>query len=212
MISIITGANRGIGNGIAHELLNRNENNIIVPFNRCDGNDITQESKIMNFFLNLDQKNIYPEVLINNAGICKTGSIIDLNYKSFKETFNVNVFGLYYFMKSYISFCKKHNIRGTIINISSTAGQGIRPGRAAYAASKAAVISLSQSVAQEISKYNIKILCLCPGAINTDMRHEIAPDDNFKNMLQIDGISKHICDYIEGKKTFCNGDIITIVR
>jgi len=148
-----------------------------------------------------------PEVLINNAGIIELGSILEITPESWKRQFDVNMNGVFYCTKEYVRIVK--SIGGKIINIASTAGMGSRPGRSVYAASKAAVINFSLSMAEELRSYGIKVYCIAPGACNTDLRRQIAPDDDFENMMQPEELAKFIVDIVEDGYMLDNQVIIT---
>jgi NAD(P)-dependent dehydrogenase (short-subunit alcohol dehydrogenase family) len=188
---IVTGSERGIGKEIARELCRRGH--FYYGFSRWNDIDVSDYSCIQRAFDEL--KDDPPEALVNNAGIVELGSILEITPDAWKRQFDVNINGVFYCTKEYARIAK--NTGGKIINIASTAGLGPRPGRSAYAASKAAVINLSLSTAEELKPYNIKVYCIAPGACNTDMRHQIAPDDNFKSMLQPEELAKFVVDIIE---------------
>jgi len=188
---VITGSGRGIGKELAREACKRGH--YYYGFSRWDNIDVTDYECVRKAFDAL--KEDPPEVLINNAGIAEIGSVLEMSPDKWKAQFDVNVHGVFYCCKEYIRICK--NVGGKIINIASTAGLSARPGRAGYAASKAAVINFSLSLAEEVKDYGIKVYCIAPGAVNTDLRHKIAPDDDFENMLQPGELAKTVIDIVE---------------
>jgi 3-oxoacyl-[acyl-carrier protein] reductase len=203
---IITGSNRGIGNCISKEWAKRNNDNCYYGFTRWNDLDVTDINSIKHFFKILKNTIDYqkPIALINNAAIVESGTILELSNESWQNQFNVNVNGVFNCCKEYIKFCIENNIKGKIINIASTAGLGGRPGRAAYAATKAAIINFSFSLAEELKLYGIKVYIICPGAVDTDMRHYLVPDDNFENMMKPEEVGTFVCDLIEDGKYLDN--------
>jgi NAD(P)-dependent dehydrogenase (short-subunit alcohol dehydrogenase family) len=217
---IITGSSRGIGAAIGKEWsksgVKNNANYGYYGISKWNDLDVTNYKKIENYmtvlFYDLKKhKRNLPIALINNAGIVKVGSIFETDINDWKYQFDVNVHGLFNCSKIYSKLCIKYKIPGKIINISSTAGLGARAGRAAYSASKAAVINFSLSMAEELKPYNIKVYCVCPGACDTDMRHYINPDDNFKSMMKPNEIGKFVIDLIVDGK-FLDGQILEVKR
>jgi len=200
---IITGSERGIGKELAREVCRRG--GMYYGFSRWADVDVSDYKTVKDAMSGLEHE--VPEALINNAGVVSIGSILETNIEDWHRQVNVNLNGVFYCCKEYARIAKETG--GVIVNIASTAGLGPRPGRAAYAATKAAVISLSLSLARELKPYGIKVYCVCPGAVNTDMRKQIAPDDDFQHMLQPQDVAKFIMDLIE-KGNYLDGQIIEL--
>lgn len=215
---IITGSSKGIGAAIGKEWSKagvRNKDNYgYYGISKWNDLDVTNYEKVETYLTELfeDIKIIqFPIALINNAGIIKMGSIFETNIDDWKSQFDVNIHALFNCSKIYSQLCVKYKIPGKIINIASTAGLGARPGRAAYAATKAAVINFSLSMSEELKPYNIKVYCVCPGACDTDMRHYINPDDNFETMLKPADIGKFVVDLIADGK-YLDNQVLTIKK
>lgn len=192
MKAIITGSSRGIGKEIAREFCARGH--FYYGFSRWNDIDVTDYECIRQAFEEL--KDNPPDVLVNNAGIVEMGSVLELTPEAWKRQFDVNINAVFYTTKEYVRIAKDRG--GKIINIASTAGISARPGRSAYAASKASLINFSLSMAEELASYGIKVYCIAPGACNTDMRRKIAPDDDFENMMQPQQVAKLVVDIAEG--------------
>jgi NAD(P)-dependent dehydrogenase (short-subunit alcohol dehydrogenase family) len=112
-------------------------------------------------------------VLINNAGICRIAPAFEMSLEDFRETFRVNVEGVFIFCREVVPLMMNRR-KGVIINMSSTAGKSGRPYRAAYSASKFAIIGFTQSLAGEVAHLGIRVNAICPGiVVETDMRREI---------------------------------------
>lgn len=212
---IITGSSKGLGAKIAHEACKRKY--LYFGLSRFNDVNVGNYSDVKNFFDEIKyckdgtliNEKKCPIALINNAGICKIGNILEQSIKDWKEQINTNLHGTFYCCKEYIRMCKELNFPGKIINIASTAGTGARPGRAGYAASKAAIISFSLSLAEEIKSYNMKVYCIAPGAFDSQLRKDIAPDDDFENMLKPEEIATFIVDVVEDGRFLDNQIIFT---
>lgn len=124
------------------------------------------------------------DILINNAGISKFGSFMELTPEEWTNILNVNVNGVYYTTRAVLPEMIERNT-GDIINISSTAGQKGGPITSAYSASKAAVIGLSESLMMEVRKHNIRVTTLTPSTVATDMAVELnLTDGNPDKVMQ----------------------------
>lgn len=108
------------------------------------------------------------EILVNNAGILKMAPLLEIDPADWDLTFAVNVRA----MLVTIQLAAKAMIqsgRGSIINMASMGGKVGGPNQAHYAASKAAVISLTQVAAKELGPHGITVNCICPGYVLTEM-------------------------------------------
>lgn len=124
------------------------------------------------------------DVLVNNAGV-SYGPIPLMEFPEnyWHETIGVNLTGVYYWTKAVLPIMKEQR-SGTIINISSKAGKYGIAGLAAYCASKFGLIGLTESVAKEVEGFGIKVVALCPGGVNTEMRRRTFPERKSKGLLQ----------------------------
>lgn len=112
-------------------------------------------------------------VLVNNAGICPVAPALEMSLDKFRETFRVNVEGMFIFCREAMPFMINRR-KGVVINMSSTAGKSGRAYRAAYSASKFAVIGFTQALAAEVAPLGIRVNAICPGiVVATEMRREI---------------------------------------
>jgi 3-oxoacyl-[acyl-carrier protein] reductase len=158
------------------------------------------------------------DILVNNAGIWKYAAIDRMSEEQLRETMEVNLNGTFY----PITACVPHMIkqrRGNIINISSTAGQRGEPYHSHYAASKGAVISLTKSLAVELAPHNIRVNCVAPGWVDTDMSHQSLVGDDKEKILQViplgrAGTAKEIAGSVlflaSELSTFITGEIINV--
>ena len=183
-VALVTGGSRGIGFAIAKIL---SENGASVVITSKNSEKIKQaEAKISNSFgitCDIKKKNEVQnvldqtikkfgklDILVNNAGIFpKIKLLHKIKEEEWNEVLDVNLTGQFRFTKEAIPHLQKTS--GCIINISSDAGlkayQGFNAD--AYSASKAALIVLTKCWALEYAKNKIRVNCICPGVVDTDM-------------------------------------------
>jgi 3-oxoacyl-[acyl-carrier protein] reductase len=118
------------------------------------------------------------DVLVNNAGIWNDGSIETITDAQIDEMIDINLKSLFYCCRASVPHLKK--TKGSIINIASTAGQRGEAFHSHYAATKGATISFTKSLAPELIGDGIRVNCVAPGWVDTDMSHDAlsAPDAN----------------------------------
>ena len=107
------------------------------------------------------------DVLVNSAGILCQGNIEDLPLADWDRQFAVNVTGTFLMTKHSLPLLRAS--RGLIVNLASIAGKEANPGLAAYGATKAAVISFTQSLNAEFEPHAVRALAICPGFVDTPM-------------------------------------------
>ena len=214
---VVTGTSSGIGHQICIQAAKMNFHVISVsrniePLKDIGGIesfaiDITNKDSVDEFIANLKSKKIKIDILINNAGYLVSELFGDTTYDSFKKTFDVNVFGLAEITRSLIPII---NSDGHVINISSIGGvNGSKkfPGLSVYSSSKAAVIALTEVLAEEYQNGpSFNVLAL--GAVQTKMLKEAFPDYNAETKPE--EMAKYILDFaINGNKLF-NGKLISV--
>jgi len=142
-----------------------------------------------------------PNILINCAGHIKPGQISDLDIHEWEKHIQINLLGTYYCSK----FALENKCK-TIINIASTSGLEGRAGWSAYCASKAGVISLTQSLAEE----GVKAYCLSPGRTKSKMRKKLFPNEDQLKLLNPNAIGELVADILSEK--YQNGSHIVISK
>ncbi|MER8841351.1 SDR family oxidoreductase [Mesorhizobium sp. M0913] len=108
------------------------------------------------------------DVLVNSAGIIRRGSAVDCTDADWRQTFDANVNGVFYFSRAAVKSMRKSG-GGSIVNIASNVGLVGCFGLVAYCASKGAVVLLTRAMALDHAKEQISINAVCPGAVDTPM-------------------------------------------
>ena len=115
------------------------------------------------------------DILVCNAGVCWYGLLTDMPEGEWDRIFDVNVKGIYNCVKAAMpALLKKHS--GSIVTLSSMWGQVGASCEAAYSATKGAVIALTKALAKELGPSGIRVNCVAPGVILTDMCANVAPE------------------------------------
>ena len=115
------------------------------------------------------------DILVCNAGVCWYGLLTDMPETAWDRIFAVNVKGICNCVKAAMpAFLRKHS--GSIVTVSSMWGQVGASCEAAYSATKGAVISLTKALAKELGPSGIRVNCVAPGVILTDMCASVSPD------------------------------------
>jgi NAD(P)-dependent dehydrogenase (short-subunit alcohol dehydrogenase family) len=127
------------------------------------------------------------DVLFNNAGIWRGGTILDISEEDWDRTMGVNVKGTYLVSRHAVQQMMRQE-GGSIINAASVAALRGSPMSAAYNASQGAVLLLTQCMAVDFGRYGIRVNCICPGIIDTQMADQLLTyrslgDDDRKQAL-----------------------------
>lgn len=190
-IALITGASRGIGQGIVLELGRQGATVIgtattqegalaisdylaAADLKGCgmelDVNDVVQIDQVIS-----DTRKQYGEIsiLVNNAGITRDNLLARMTDEEWDDTMSTNLKSVFRMSRAVLRAMMKAR-HGRIINISSVIGSMGNAGQANYAASKAGIIGFSKSLACEIGSRNITVNCIAPGFIATDMTEALS--------------------------------------
>lgn len=132
------------------------------------------------------------DILINNAGIAKFGGFLDLTPEDWKNIIDVNLMGVYYVTRAVLPQLIEKN-GGDIINIASTAGQKGAPVTSAYSASKFGLLGLTESLAMEVRKHNIRVSGLTPSTVATELAvTNNLTDGNPEKVMQPEDLAEFI--------------------
>lgn len=137
--------------------------------------DVDSDDSVKQCIDDIIKKHKFIDVLVNNAGIERHGSIEELKMKDFKDVMETNYFGVLRCTKALLPLMRK-NREGCIINIASVSGHISSGPLGAYAASKFALEALSEALAGEVKPFNIRVAVVEPGIINTQMASDISKD------------------------------------
>ena len=135
--------------------------------------DVDSDESVKTSMEFISKENGPIDVLINNAGIERHGSIEDLEMADFKSVMETNYFGVLRCIKTLLPLMRK-NRNGCIINVTSVAGKISSSPLGAYAASKFALEAVSEALAQEVKSFNIRVAIVEPGIIDTAMARNIS--------------------------------------
>ncbi|MFW6124057.1 MAG: SDR family NAD(P)-dependent oxidoreductase [Acidobacteriota bacterium] len=123
------------------------------------------------------------DILINNAGIWTYGEMGCMDYQVWRETIKINLDSVFLITNSVVPMMKKAH-RGCIVNISSTAAVRGEAFHSHYASSKGALVSLTKSLAVELAPYKIRVNCVAPGWVETDMCSDVFKDESYKSQIR----------------------------
>lgn len=181
-IALITGGARGIGRSVSR-LLAQNGWTVAVNYLNSEEAAVTLAKELDGISVRADVSDEFQvkemldrvkgelgtvSLLVNNAGISGYGLFCDTSPKEWHRIFSVNVDGVYNCCRLVLPGMIREK-RGCIINVSSMWGQVGASCETAYSASKAAVIGLTKALAKELGPSGIRVNCVAPGCIQTDM-------------------------------------------
>lgn len=185
-VAIITGAGKGIGRATALALAEEGVSLGLVARTKADLEAVAAEVKKFDVHVAIARADISRhteveqameqlytdlgkfDILINNAGIAKFGGFLELPIEEWEQIIKVNLFGMYYVTRAVLPKMIAQK-SGDIINISSTAGERGGPVTSAYSASKFGVLGLTESLAMEARKHDIRVTALTPSTVVTDL-------------------------------------------
>lgn len=125
-----------------------------------------------------------PSIIVNNAGIADPSGFLDAERKTTEEVFATNQLAVFDVAQQAARRMIKHSLAGSIINIASITGLRSVGGAAAYAASKAAVVHLTQVQALECARHGIRVNALAPGYIATEMNAEFLSSEAGRKLIR----------------------------
>lgn len=189
--ALVTGASRGIGLACAHALASDGARVILaardaakleaasaaIPGSTWITLDMSSQESIKAAFATAGPV----DILVNNAAVTKDGLALRMKKDDWDAVLSTNLTGAFLAIQQVLQAMMKARW-GRIINISSIVGETGNPGQANYVASKAGLIGLTKSLAQEIASRNITVNAIAPGFIDTDMTAALS-DQLKENML-----------------------------
>ncbi|WP_308990905.1 SDR family oxidoreductase [Mariniflexile litorale] len=217
---IITGTSRGIGFELVklfakqgHQVLALSRNNMPV--------DILELKNVTTFSFDLGNKEDYKtveafvganwqevDVLINNAGILINKPFSELSMIDFETVYKTNVFGVAELTRIVLPFMKKRSHVVTISSMGGVQGSVKFPGLAAYSSSKAAVITLTELLAEEYKETGISFNVLALGAVQTEMLEEAFP--GYIASTSALEMAQYIFDFALNGNKYYNGKLLQV--
>ena len=201
-IAIVTGASKGIGAGIAKELAQNGAkvvvnyarskveaDQVVAEIKQAGGEaialqaDVSRPEEVKKLFA--ETKTAYGklDILVNNAGIYEFAALEEITPEHFHKMFNLNVLGLLLASKEAAAAFGPQG--GSIINIGSVAGKSALPTFSVYAATKAAVDSVTRSIGAELGPKGVRVNAINPGMVETEgTRAADIVDGDFRKVVE----------------------------
>jgi NAD(P)-dependent dehydrogenase (short-subunit alcohol dehydrogenase family) len=204
--AIVTGAGQGIGKAVALLLAEKGANVVVADINTQTAEQTAEEIQVLNrraLACHIDIANVAEikpmidravtefgkvDILVNAAGVAQTGLFLELTEQEWDRVVDTNLKGTTFIIQAVGRQMIKQvpeqvkatgyadRSYGKIVNFSSISGRHGRAEQIPYAASKAAIISITQSAALAFAKYNINVNAVCPGVVPTPMWEQIDQD------------------------------------
>lgn len=180
-VAIVTGAASGIGAAIAKLFLEEGASVVLADINTCPlpehmgdralciNVDTTKKEDVERAVAQAVEKFGTLDIIVNNAGIGLVGEITTMTDEVWEKVLAVNLSGVFYGMRAAGKYMKDHQIKGSIINMTSILGQVGFGTAGAYAATKGGVNQLTRTGALELAKDGIRVNAIAPGFIKTNM-------------------------------------------
>lgn len=185
-IAVVTGAAQGLGEAIAKRflddgiqgiaLLDLKEDVLAATAARLDPDgqralpvvcDVSDPDSVAQAFQTVEQRFGRVDILVNNAGITRDAMSYKMTPDQFDAAVKVSLYGSFYCVQQVVNGMRERGY-GRIVSMSSLANRG-NVGQLNYAAAKAGIVAMTQTLSMELGRYNITANCVAPGMINTDI-------------------------------------------
>lgn len=223
-ITLITGTRKGIGRHLAEHYLARGHQVIGCSRQGCDLDhpayqhfalDVADEAAVLDMFSQVRQRHQRLDNLINNAGIASMNHSLLTPFGTAEQIVRTNLLGTFVFSREAAKLMKRAG-SGRIVNFSTVAKPLKLEGEALYAASKAAVETLTAVMAKELASYGITVNALGPTPIDTDLTRAI-PKAKMNALLEQQAIKRlgsfddvsHVTDFfLSAHSDFITGQVL----
>jgi 3-oxoacyl-[acyl-carrier protein] reductase len=200
--AIVTGASRGIGRAIAHELARQGATIVGTATSQGGAQNISDwlqssgfngrgavlnvadPASVDTFLKDVEAKEGAPTILVNNAGITRDNLLLRMKAEEWDDILNTNLGSVFRLSKGVLRGMMKAR-RGRIISIASVVGVMGNAGQTNYAAAKAGIIGFSKSLAREVGSRNITVNVVAPGFIATDMTAQLPAEQQQQLVQQV---------------------------
>ncbi|WP_350333209.1 SDR family oxidoreductase [Coralliovum pocilloporae] len=185
---VITGASSGIGAAMAKRFSEAGHPLLLVarrveklealglPNTLCRQVDVTRTDDLRQAIQEAEARFGPVDCLVNNAGVMLLGQVDTQDAEEWQRMFDLNVLALLRSMQIVLADMKARN-EGTILNVSSIAGKKSFPNHAAYVGTKFAVSSITENVREEVADTNVRVMSICPGAVETELLGHTTSED-----------------------------------
>ncbi len=226
---VITGAGSGIGRAAAVEtarlgefshivLIGKTEEKLLRTREMMDGGaeaeavpfDLLELEGIPALVRGIFEKTGRIDCLLNIAGYTDPQPLLTTTAENLTVTYQTNVFAPILLIRECVKYMKRIGGGCKILNVASTAGVTPRPGWLSYASSKAAMVSVSETLSEELAEYGIKVYCISPGRCATALRRKLAPDEDQTRIMQPEEVGRIIARLIASSENCLDGQNIMI--
>jgi short-subunit dehydrogenase len=227
-VCVITGASQGIGRAAAIRMSREPDVSVVVLIARAVagleetatamnregthveliGYDLMDLDGIPELVRGIHDKFGSIDVLLNIAGYADPQSLLDTEIDNIVKTYTINVFAMLLLIREVARYM--YDRPAKILNVASTAGITSRPGWLAYASSKAAVVSMSATLADELAGSGIKIYSISPGRTATELRRKLAPEEDPSKIMQPSHVADVIAQLMSDSETTLDGQNIVV--
>jgi 3-oxoacyl-[acyl-carrier protein] reductase len=235
-VALVTGGSRGIGKEIAITLA---KNNAKVAINYSNSElealkvvdeikllgskaiavkaDISQISQVEQMVEKVEKELGKPSILINNAGVTRDGLLMRMKEEDWDKVIDINLKGAYNCSKLCVKSMVKAK-KGNIINVSSIVGIFGNAGQVNYAASKAGLIGFTKSLAKEVASRGIRVNCIAPGFIETEMTaslpeemvHKLKSQISLGRLGTVQDVAQLVLFLVSPSASYITGEVIKI--
>lgn len=148
------------------------------------------------------------DILLNIAGYADPQSLLDTTNDNIVRTYTINVFAMMVLIREAVRYM--YDRPSKILNVASTAATTSRPGWLAYASSKAAVVSMSATLADELAGTGIKVYTISPGRCATELRRILAPEEDLSTIMQPSQVADVIATLVDDGESTLDGQNIIV--